>query len=133
MDSEKEEYIRDYDEIYSDRLIDPSIKTLDNDICKSVLEQIKQDILVYIPDDDDSINDLLIKKIQMEEEIYPKLYNFRIYCREYDDIYKDLCERIEIFTISSKEDNKCDENLNSKPRSQKEIDREHRLKFYLKK
>lgn len=121
-----DEYVRDYDAIYSERLCG-EIKPLADDICKEVKEQVINDILQYVPDDDDSIDQLTIKKIHMEEEIFPKLFNFKISCKDYDNVYIDICQRLESFMIAQKE---MDEE---KVKTQKEIDREKRLKFYLKK
>jgi hypothetical protein len=121
-----DEYVRDYDAIYSERLRG-EIEPLADDMCKEVKKQVVEDILQYVPDDDDSIDQLTIKKIHMEEEVFPKLFNFRIACEEYDNVYIDICQRLESFMVAQKE---MDEE---KVKTQKEIDREKRLKFYLKK
>ena len=120
------EYVREYDESYNERLRG-EIEPLSDDICKEVKDQVIKDILQYIPDNDDSVDQLTVKKIHMEEEVFPKLFNFRIRCEEYDNTYMDICQRLESFIVAQKE---MDEE---KVKTQKELDREKRLKFYLKK
>jgi hypothetical protein len=122
MDGEFREY-RECDESYKDTLI---VSNLDEGIKKSVLEQVNKDILVCIPFDEDSLDELVVKKMQMEEEIFPKLFNFRISCIEYDNVYMSLCEKINNF-LKLKE-----ECIVEKVKTQKEIDREKRLKYYSK-
>ena len=127
MDSDN---IREYDKTYADRLIG-DVEPLENNICKEVKEQVLNDIIPYIADDDDSIDELTIKKIHLEEEIFPKLFNFRVKCEEYDNIYIDICQRLQSFTIAQTEID--EEKLQETVKTQKEIDREKRLKFYSKK
>jgi hypothetical protein len=128
MDEEK---IRDYDPTFTEQIIRTS--NLDEQVRNKVKEQVLDEIIPFIPEDEDSIDQLIIKKIQLEEEIFPKLYNFRISSETYDTVYKDICERIQLFTFDSEKkitviDNNITENVTIKTRA--ELDREKRLKYY---
>jgi hypothetical protein len=130
MDKEK---IRDYDPTFTEQIIIPS--NLEEDVRNKVKEQVLDEIIPFIPDDEDSIDQLVIKKIQLEEEIFPKLYNFRISSQAYDTVYKDICERIHLFTFETEKSSvtvttNTNENVYIKTRV--ELDREKRLKYYQK-
>jgi hypothetical protein len=118
--------VREYDEIYTDRLCG-ELEPLADDICKGVKEQILEDIIQYVPDEDDSMDQLFVKKIHMEEDVFPKLFNFKIKCEEYDNVYIDICKRLDCFIVAQKEMEEYKE-----VKTQKELDREKRLKYYMK-
>ena len=126
MDTEN---IREYDEIYSDRLINYS-NNIEDSICKDVKNQVLLDIIPLTPDDADTMDELFIKKMQLEEEIYPRLFNFHIKCVEYDNVYMDICERMENFTKAQKE---LEDIPDTKENNSTKNLRENRLKFYMKK
>ena len=115
--------VREYDETYTNRLRG-ELEPLANDMCEEVKQQVLKDIMQLIPDDDDSMDQLCVKRIHMEEEIYPKLFNFKIKCEEYDNVYIDICKRLEIFIVAQREMEEV--------KTQKELDREKRLKYYMK-
>lgn len=146
-----EDNIRNYDETFSDRLIYPLNESLGvdgDDIFKTVLDQVKEEILICIPSDEDSLDQLIVKKIQMEEEIFPKLSNFHLKCDDYDNIYINLSNRIKMFENNKIEDKiedhycvTCQSIHDQKPyvvqeelplKTKREIDREHRMKYYSK-
>ncbi len=124
-----DENIREYDETYSERLINYS-RNIEDDICSDVKEQVLNDIIPLTPNDIDSIDELVIKKMELEENIFPKLFNFNIKCIEYDRIYLDICERIENFYKAQREL----ELISKIPvKTKEESIRENRLKYYLNK
>jgi hypothetical protein len=107
--------VRAPDMSYSDRLI--SGKLVEDEIRYEVTSQVSKDIEKYIPNDKDSLDELVMKKIQLVEEIYPKIENFSVDPTRYNLVLGEIDNLINIFT-------KCIEDVN-------EISiREKRMEFY---
>jgi hypothetical protein len=133
-----EQHIRDPDQNYSDTLL---VRNIDNEVLKQVKESIINDIQPFIALDDDDLDQLLIKKINMEEEIFPKLYNFKLHSPEYDSVYTDICSRIQTFQqiLNESEEKEAVESVELFKATEESLkpsvmtDKEKRLLYYKEK
>jgi len=119
--------IRDADKTINERLINPDEN---NDLIFSetekeqILDQIEVDLYNVIPNDNDNLDDLIVKLHYLKDEIEPKIINFNIYSSVYENIYKDINDRIDVFKTSMI----CEDNNRKKDKEMSV--RELRMKYY---
>jgi len=129
--------IRKPDEEYNDCLYESVLSEYDRKVfLQSIDEQIYSKSL---PDELDDLETLTMKKVFLEEEIQPQLYNFNIHSETYDNVYNQLCILIDI-ARSSTTVNTPTPSDSSTPENEEKTDkkltreevRKARIKFYNK-
>jgi hypothetical protein len=144
-DTSDNEYIREADITFADRLI--AAESLQQNFFLSetekskILEEIETEVLQYMMYEDDSLDDLVVKQDHLEKLVFPKLFNFKLHSKTYDNIYLEVLDRIETFKKAMEGDddepkgNEETKGDDAEPKS-KEMQRnvrELRLAYYSKK
>jgi len=125
--------IRKPDEKFTDCLYESFLSDTDRRIfLNNIDEQIYSKAL---PNELDDLDTLTIKKVFMEEEIQPQLFNFNIHSETYDNVYKELISLINEKKVSKIDDvtyeTEKEEEKIDRPLSRDEV-RQARIKFYSK-
>jgi hypothetical protein len=97
---------RDPDHVYHDQLIK---SILDDEEYVQFMNQIESDANKYIPFSEDSLDELMSKKIQFEDEILTQLKNLNVYNDICMGIYNQIVENINSFTYFPETELKIDD------------------------